>query len=243
MLLPSAAMRSPPKRSHREYLDTPGQDPLELWGLLQDIRRTNSRFGGRRLILHYLNQFIPHIPHRPITLLDVATASVDIPMAIAEWGRQMHLSLRITALDMSAEILTLARQDVAAYHEITLVRGDALALPWPDRSFDIVICGLALHHFAFDQAVRVLQEIDRVAGAGFVVNDIIRSWGAWVGAWLDTRVLSTNRLARHDGPLSVLRSFTLPEFRALARAVDASRVEVRTHPMFRVVLVRWAQPE
>lgn len=232
-------MFSPPKRLTQEYLDTPGQDPLELWGLLRDIRRTNSRFGGRRLILHYLSRFIPHVPHRPITLLDVATASADIPMAIADWGRKMDLPLRIAALDMSPDILALAQREATAYPEITLVRGDALSLPYPDRSVDIVICGLALHHFSFDQAVRVLQEINRVAKVGFVVNDIVRSWGALVGAWLDTRLLSRNRLARRDGPLSVLRSFTLPEFQALVREAGVPGVEIHSHPVFRVVLVRW----
>lgn len=229
---------SPPKRLGREYLDTPGQDPGELWGLLQDIRRTNSRFGGRRLILHYLSQFVPRITTRPIMLLDVATASADIPRAIARWAREQRLDLRVTAMDINEEILALARRDTAAYPEITLAQANALALPYADRSFDIVICGLALHHFTPDEAVQVLREIDRVARAGFVVNDIARSWGAYLGVWLDTRLLSRNRLAQHDGPLSVLRSFTIGEFTALAHAAGVTGVEIHPHPMFRVALVR-----
>lgn len=234
-------MLNPPKRDTREYLDTPGQNPDELWGLLEDIRRTNRRFGGRRLILHYLQQLVPLIPHQPVSLLDVATASADIPCAIAQWGREHHLTLQITALDINDEILTLAHRDVAAFPEITLVRANALKLPYPDQSFDLVICGLALHHFTFDQTVRVLQEIGRVSRSGFVVNDIVRSWGAYVGVWLDTRLLSRNRLARHDGPLSVLRSYTFAEFRDLVRAAGLQRVQIRKHPMFRVALVRWPE--
>lgn len=232
-------MFSPPKRSTEEFLDTPGQNPVELSGLLSDIRRTNRRFGGYPLVLHYLDRFLPHLPAGPISLLDVATASADVPRAIAAWARRRQLRMRIAALDASRDILELARYGIDAYPEITLVRGDALALPVPDRAFDVVICGLALHHFADDQAVRVLQEIDRVARFGFIVNDILRTWSAYLGAWLDTRFLSRNRLARHDGPLSVLRSFTLEEFRAMVRKAGLSDVEVRTHPVFRAVLVRW----
>lgn len=234
-----ATIFAPPKRSTREFLDTPGQKPDELSGLLHDIRRTNRRFGGYPLVLHYLDCFLPHLPTGTITLLDVATASADVPRAIAAWARRRQVQMRIAALDASRDILELARYGIDAYPEITLVRGDALALPVPDRAFDVVICGLALHHFAGDQAVRVLQEIDRVARFGFIVNDILRTWSAYLGAWLDTRLLSRNRLARHDGPLSVLRSFTIEEFREMVRDAGLSDVEILTHPMFRAVLVRW----
>jgi len=231
-------MSPPPRREFPEYLDSPGQDPQELWGLLRDIRRTNRRFGGRRLILAYLRRFLPVLPARPVRLLDVATASADIPCAIAAWARSSEVAVSITALDMSADILAHAAQDTARFSEITLMRGDARALPFPDRAFDIVLCGLAMHHFTFADGVRVLREIDRVARSAFVVNDIVRSWGAYVGAWLDTRLLSRNRLARHDGPLSVLRSFTPGEFREMVEAAGLRNVALYHHPMFRVALVR-----
>jgi ubiquinone/menaquinone biosynthesis C-methylase UbiE len=234
-------MSSPGRRELPEYLDTPGQDPQELWGLLQDIRRTNRRFGGYRLILEYLRRFLPALPRRPLLLLDVATASADVPCAIAAWARVHGVALHITALDMSADILAHAAPEAARYPEITLLRGDARALPFPDRAFDVVICGLAMHHFTFTEGVTVLREIDRVARGAFVVNDVIRSWGAYAGAWLDTRLLSRNRLARHDGPLSVLRSFTAQEFRQMAEAAGARDVDLYRHPLFRVALVRAPQ--
>lgn len=227
-----------PHREAPEYLDTPGQDSQELWGLLQDIRRTNRRFGGRRLVLGYLDAFLPHLASRPLTLLDVATASADIPCAIAAWARARRVDLRVTALDLSADILAHAARDVSRFPEITLLRADARTMPFADQTFDVVVCGLAMHHFAFPDGVRVLREIGRVARTAFVVNDVVRSWGAYLGAWLDTRLLSRNRLARHDGPLSVLRSFTTREFQAMADAAGLRHVTLRHHPLFRVALVR-----
>ena len=232
-------MVSPPKRSAREFLDTPGQDRVELAGLLADIRRTNRRFGGYPLVLGYLRGFLPHLPSGPITVLDVATASADIPRAIASWARAHRLPIRIVALDLSEDILALAQPGIASYPEVTLLRGNALALPFPDRAFDVVTCGLALHHFTFEDGGRVLREIDRVARSGFIVNDIGRSWGAYLGALLDTRLFTQNRLARHDGPLSVLRAFTVSEVRAMVAAAGVNNVDIRRHPWFRIAIVRW----
>jgi ubiquinone/menaquinone biosynthesis C-methylase UbiE len=231
-------MPPPPRRELPEYLDTPGQDPQELRGLLEDIRRTNRRFGGRRLILGYLSRFLPALPARPLRLLDVATASADIPCAIAAWARRLQVDIRVTALDMSPDILAHAAADSVRFPEITLMRGDARALPFPDRIFDIVICGLALHHFSFDDGITVLGEIGRVTRGALVVNDVIRSWPAYAGAWLDTRLLTRNRLSRHDGPLSVLRSFTAGEFLEMAAAAGLHDVALHHHPMFRIALVR-----
>ena len=232
-------MVSPPKRSAREFLDTPGQNCVELAGLLADIRRTNRRFGGYPLVLGYLRRFLPRLPHGPITVLDVATASADIPRVIALWARTHHLPIRILALDLSEDILALAKSGIASYPEVTLLRGNALALPFPDRAIDVVICGLALHHFTFEDGSRVLREIDRVARGGFIVNDIGRSWGAYLGALLDTRLFTRNRLARHDGPLSVLRSFTIREVRAMVAAAGVHNVDIRRLPWFRIAIVRW----
>ncbi|MBI3998895.1 MAG: methyltransferase domain-containing protein [Armatimonadetes bacterium] len=234
-------MRYPPKSQAPEYLDAPDQDPVEFAGLLEAIRRTNRWYGGRTLILGYLRRFAAVIPHRPLTILDVATASADIPAAIAAWARKSGLPVRIAALDINLDILAAARETVRGLPEVALVRGNAIALPFPDRSIDVVICALSLHHFSFDDAAAVLREIDRVARSGFVVNDILRSWTAYAGILADTWLLSRNRLARRDGPLSVRRSFTWPEYHDLVRAAGLRGVWVRRHRLMRAVLVRWPQ--
>lgn len=232
-------MRYPPKSQAPEYLDAPNQDPGELAGLLAAVRRTNRWYGGRTLALRYLEHFAKALPRRPLTILDVATASADIPAAIARWARAQRLSLRIVALDINPAILTVAARTTRGLTEIALLRGNALALPLPDRSVDVVISALALHHFSFDNAVSVLKEVNRVARGGFLVNDVLRSWPAYAGAIADTWLLDRNRLARHDGPLSVRRSFTWPEFRDLARAAGLTGVEVHRHGLQRAVIVRW----
>ncbi|MGH2403817.1 MAG: methyltransferase domain-containing protein [bacterium] len=232
-------MRYPPKSLAPEFLDAPGQDPVLFGGLLEAVRRTNRWYGGRSLILYYLARFARLLPERPLTVLDVATASADIPAAIAEWSRASRVAVRVVALDINLDILAAARRTAAGRPEVTLIRGNAFALPFSDRSVDVVICALALHHFSFDGAATVLREINRVARGGFVVNDVLRSWPAYMGAIADTWLLSRNPLARHDGPLSVLRSFTWPEFHALVRAANLHGVEVRRHRMQRAALVRW----
>ena len=105
---------------------------------------------------------------------------------------------------------------------------DGFSLPFEDGSFDIVLCSKTLHHFSEEDTVRLLKEIDRVAAIGYIIMDLRRSWVAWLLISMLTRIFSRNRLTRHDGPMSVLRSYTVAELDALAdRAGLAGRRIVR----------------
>ena len=52
-----------------------------------------------------------------------------------------------------------------------------------------------------------------------VVNDVVRWWPGYWGAWLLSRLFSRNPLTRYDGPLSVRKAYTRGEMAELvARA-------------------------
>jgi len=220
-------VRAPPRTEAREFLDGPAQDPVAFAGLLADIRRVNRWYGGRTLVLRYLEELSRRIPRRPLHVPDVATGSGDMPAEMVRWARARRIPLRILALDIHPEILTVARKRTRNIPEVRLVGADARALPFGDRSVDVVSCELALHHFSWTDAVQVLREVDRVAAGGYVVHDVLRTWGAYFGMLLDTWLFGRSRLSRHDGPLSVLRAYTLEELKALARSAGLRWVSMR----------------
>ncbi|KAB2862802.1 MAG: methyltransferase domain-containing protein [Anaerolineae bacterium] len=93
------------------------------------------------------------------------------------------------------------------------VCGDALALPFPTGSIDLVACSLLAHHFPADPLRTLLRELDRVARHRVVVVDLRRSWVAAAGIWLASFPLGFHPISRHDGRVSVLRAFTPAELR------------------------------
>jgi SAM-dependent methyltransferase len=119
----------------------------------------------------------------------------------------------------------------------SVVLGDALRLPFADGSFDLTLCTLTLHHFPDDDAVRLVSEMARVARAAVLVSDLERTRLNYLGARaLAATVWRGNRLTRHDGPLSVRRSFTAAELEDVGRRAGLSNVRVRRHIPWRVVL-------
>jgi 2-polyprenyl-3-methyl-5-hydroxy-6-metoxy-1,4-benzoquinol methylase len=213
----------------RELLDDPA--PMaELAESLRDVERLNALFAGRRVTLNGVQRLLAEVdPTRPITVLDVGTGSADIPRALVRWARKHRRGVRVIAMDLDASVLQVAAGTTAAYPEISLVRGDALALPVRSESVDIVISALVLHHLEPADAAAFLAEMDGAARIGFVVNDLTRGRLALAAVWIATRLLARSAMSRHDGPLSVKRAYTRDEMRALAEKAGIVDLAVGRH--------------
>lgn len=98
---------------------------------------------------------------RPRRILDVATGTADLALAIKARAPQAE----VTGLDFAEPMLELARQKAARRGlELRFVRGDAQALPFADESFDAVTVAYGLRNFADRE--RGLREMHRVLRPG-----------------------------------------------------------------------------
>jgi len=104
-------------------------------------------------------------PPRP-TILDLCTGSGDIAIHLA----QTYPDSKIIALDASKEMIKLAR--TKAYHlkNIEFVEGDALALPFDNEMFDVVIISYGLRNLTNVEAG--IKEMVRVTKRNGFVSSI-----------------------------------------------------------------------
>lgn len=229
----------PSRSDAEELLDDTGHDPTELAINFRDIQRVNLLLGGTSTVLRHLTRLVDTVPTtRPVTILDLATGSADIPLAISRWAKVRDRAISIVASDLSGPILDLAQRQVEGHPDITVAQHDARVVPLPDKHFEIVLCSLSLHHFSPDDAVRVLREMDRLARTGFILNDLRRGRLGYVAAWIASRATTRNRLTRNDAPLSVMRAYTPSELEALLLRAGITDAVISTHPWFRMAAVR-----
>ena len=218
----------PPRKRGVEILDLPDVDPKLVTRSLADVARSNALFGGLSSALDELKEAFGNLP-RCATLLDVGTGLGDIPSRARELARQNGVDLTTIGLDSALELTRASRQAVSF-----AVCGDALRLPFADRSIDIVMCSQVLHHFADADAVTLLREMDRVARVRVVVSDLRRSWIAAAGLWLVSFPLRFHAVSRHDGVVSVLRGFTPEELVDTVTDAVARKPVVHLRPGFRI---------
>ena len=223
-----------------EIIDGPPVPFKDMACCMTDISRVNALFGGRMVTMIHVKRLLGALPaDRLITVLDVGTGAGDIPRALVRWARREGRRIRVFALDRDAATLQIAAELVRDYPEITFLRGDALALPIRAEAVDLTISAMTLHHLEPDAGVQYLAEMDRAARLGFVVNDLVRSRIAHWVVWLITRFITRSAISRHDGPLSVRRSYTPGEVTALCEKAGLLDAAVVHHwPYLRFCAVR-----
>ena len=175
---------------------------------LRSIRLVNRRFGGDRLHARLLGCALTRMPRaqRP-HILEVASGQAEVLRAAL---LRLEVSADVTLLDRRAEHLPDPNAWRSGLAAPRLVPGDALDLPFPDASVDIVACCLFLHHLEPSQVMRFLAEAQRVARVAVVINDLERMAIHFRLAQCNSR-FDPSRISRHDGPVSVRRAYTFRE--------------------------------
>jgi SAM-dependent methyltransferase len=202
-----------------EIMDRPQPISDDLRLDLDILEKLNRRFGSYDLIRHFLGRWI--VPGDSVSLLDLCTGSGDIPRYIVDWSRAQKASVRVHAIDFQPSTLSIAEAKSALYPEITYEVADVLHFR-PAQPFDIVICSLALHHFAFPDAVNLLQRIRSFARRGAVVADLARTDFGIVGIYLLASLLIRHPMNKFDARLSMHRAFSFRELAAAAVAAGWS---------------------
>lgn len=221
-----------------EMMDRENNDDAVLRDDLRNLRIINKYFGGWSAIRRPLITLIEKIDEpRTIGILDLATGSSDHPLAILKLARKFKRHVAITAVDKNPQILKIAREQTQQIQEITLEQHDILALPYPPKRFDIVLCSLAIHHLSKEHAVTLLKTMHRLSRVGFILNDLNRNWPAAWTAWLYAHLTTRNPMTHHDSCLSVLRAFTKDELQEMARAAGIQNFVIHKQPFFRLVLI------
>jgi SAM-dependent methyltransferase len=228
---------TPRRRRGIEVLDDPAVDPRIRERSLGDVARANALFGGARAVLAELEIALRTLPSRDATLLDVGSGLGDIPRRAVALAERSGVRLRAIGVDRAE---CVAR--TASGAGLSVVCASGLALPFRDRSVDLVTCSQLLHHFEDTDAIVLLREMHRVARHRVIVSELRRSWLAAAGIWLASYPLGFHPVSRHDGIVSVLRGFRAPELRALVGRAVARDADVRDRAGFRTTAA-WAPAE
>jgi len=212
-----------------ELLDSDSGTPQEVEDSLADLRMFNRYFGGAHTMTALLTAVAHATQLKRMSFLDVAGASGDVALVSGKALQRNGIELRPVVLDRAESHLN---------GSIPSVCGDALALPFRDRSFDVVGCSLFVHHLEPDEIVHFAREGLRVARYAFVINDLIRHplHLALVYAGFP---LYRSRITRHDTVASVRRAYTSSEMRRMLEQSGATEAEIRMFYLFRMGVIAW----
>lgn len=219
-----------------ERIDTGDYTPQEYERFLHEISFINRHLGDERAMRETLLREIEAQKLNEFSVLDVGAGSGAMLRAIANFARKSKRRAQLVGLDLNELSAKTVSTESKQFNEISSVRGDALHLPFPDKSFDYAICSLFTHHFSDENTIEIIKEMQRVSRREIFVIDLHRHPLAYVSYKIFCTAFRISPLVHHDGSLSILRSFKPAELKNLAEKAELKNVSVQRCFPFRLIL-------
>ena len=215
-----------------ERLDTGDYTRAEYDKWQREMRLIHRVWGEKRALRHTLVADIRAKPLHYASILDVGAGNGDVLGLVREMLPDRDLLL--IAAETSDDALRSLVGDKTK-RGLRPLKCSGLRLPFEDHSVDYAVSTLTLHHMSDEDAVTLIREMCRVTRHRFYVVDLNRHpIGHY--AWKAVSPLLFQRFTREDGALSIRRSFTANEMRALALEAGVSEVKVEHSRANRLVL-------
>jgi len=114
-------------------------------------------------------------------ILDVATGTAMIPLQITR--RAPGIS-HVVGLDITPAMLACGRENVRATQQLSKIRlvcGSGMELPFGSGAFDVVTCGLGMHHMYAEQLIYQMERV--LCPGGWLLMADLCAPSVWRSFW------------------------------------------------------------
>lgn len=188
----------------------------------------HSLFGEYRAMKRSLIAEVESNPASRVSILDVGAGTGDLTVSVKNAFQRKNVF--VVGADVSPD-----STDALKANDIFAVRCDALALPFAANSFDYVFCTLFLHHLNEAAAIKLMEQMNRVARNKIFIIDLDRNPVAYYLFKL-FGLIFLQPFTREDGALSILRAYTEPELRKIAESAGLKKIKIERSQINRLIL-------
>lgn len=220
-----------------ELMDDPRLHPELHVEALHGLEVLNKISGSAQILWSELKWFEKQHQKQTIQVLDVATGSGDILLALAKLAGREKQQFEFTGVDISAQAVSHATSRIEnRTKNIQFKQIDVIKDGIPD-GFDVAMTSLFTHHLDPDDVIALLTKMRESGASMILVNDLVRSELSYSLVWLATRLLTRSPVVHFDGPVSVRAAYTVEEMRDMALSAGLTDCYVKLHPPCRQLLV------
>jgi 2-polyprenyl-3-methyl-5-hydroxy-6-metoxy-1,4-benzoquinol methylase len=219
------------RSTQAEYFDTarPAQETAQFYS---SLARLNRLFLFARPFQRSLPPLLGEGACAGLSLLDLGAGDGLLGRVLGQWAAKRGWNWQTTNLDLNFRALN-------SNSGAANVAGSALALPFRDGSFDVVIASQMTHHLTDDEAEQHFREAWRVARMAIFISDLHRNPALFAGLWLVLRLGGFTGAIADDGLLSVRRGWRVDELERIAQRAGMAEAKVRLYFGARVLV--WAR--
>jgi SAM-dependent methyltransferase len=204
------------QRSARpELMDTESVSFEEFHECLHTLRIINTFTLAYRPTLRWFERMTAGAgSEQSLSVLDVGCGGGDMLRRIWRWARKRHFDLELIGIDLNPWSKESAEHVTPKDAPIRFETANVFSLD-PSRRADFIVSSLFAHHLTDGELIRFIRWMDCHATRGWFINDLHRNPVPYLFIKYAGRLLISDRMNRHDGPVSVARAFTASEWRHL----------------------------
>jgi SAM-dependent methyltransferase len=214
-----------------ELMDADDLDVATYADVVGDLATVNTVTMARRPTLDFLARATAG--RKSFRLLDVGFGDGDMLRRIARWADAKGIVADLVGVDLNPRSEQAARVQGGGIRYVTGDYADLSDEPW-----DVIVSSLVAHHMSHDQLVAFLRFMERHASAGWFVNDLHRHGFAHWGFPILATIARWHPIVRHDGTLSIARSYRPDEWPALLDEAGITGAKIRRVFPFRLCVER-----
>lgn len=206
---------------------------------LRELTWINDWLGGNALVLQGMEKMMKNPSFKgeePLKIIDLGCASGDTLRALGNWGNKKKHNFQLFGVDANASAISYAAQQ-ASRHPIEYLTADVLSEDFSLAGYDLVICGLFLHHLTDEEQLLLLQKCIKGGVKGILVNDLHRHWLAYVLFWGLSKILNFSPMAQNDGKISIRKGFQKNELETIVKRLEIKEHQLRWKWAFRYQLL------
>ena len=209
-----------------ELMDADDLSAETYAAVVADLAKVNGITMAPRPTLDFLRRATRGMTR--FRLLDVGFGDGDMLRRIARWAARRGLKADLVGVDLNPRSALAATAHTPADLPIRYVTGDYA--DHAGEGWDFVVSSLVAHHMTHDQLVAFLRFMDRESARGWLVNDLHRHPIAHRGFPILAALARWHPIVRHDGTLSVARSYRPGEWPPILAEAGVSARVYRAFP-------------
>ncbi len=191
-----------------ELMDADDLDPDIYAAVVGDLARVNVVTMAARPTLNFLSRATRGM--QKFRLLDVGYGDGDMLRRISSWAARRGITAELVGIDLNPRSRAAALAHTPPGLSIDWQTGDYADLA--GQGWDFIISSLVAHHMSHRQLIDFLRFMDREAASGWLINDLHRHGFAFWGFPILARLFHWHPIVRHDGTLSIARSYRPAEW-------------------------------